>query len=326
MKAAQLTAPKMAPHNRKEFELHSKMPNSEFTSESGLALAKAIVSWQLPCGGWSKAIDYDSGPREPGMQFTAQDILWHYAGTFDNRTTTEQLKFLARSHSLHANEAVKTSVERGIDYMLAAQMPNGGWPQCFPLEGGYHDAITLNDDAMVHVLETLQLIVAGKDGFDWIDAGRRERAQAALDRGHAALIKLQRGIWSPQYDLISQEVIGARGFELAGLSAAESAVVLGYLMKVKSPSKEMIQSIETGLAWFREHQLPPGEEGKPRWARFNDPVTLVPFFPGKRDGRAHADYDEMRKTNPGGYDFFSTKGNDVIGKWADKWRKGLAKK
>jgi hypothetical protein len=33
----------------------------------------------------------------------------------------------------------------------------------------------------------------------------------------------------------------------------------------------------------------------------------------------------MIKANPGGYDFFGTKAGDLIGKWADKWRKGLVK-
>ena len=323
LKAAKLTESKEPAHNRKEFELESKTPDSLFTSAEGLELARAIVSFQSPGGGWSKAVDYTKGPRAPGMQFTNQGHSWRYVGTFDNRSTTEQLKFLARSHALHPEAEVKSAVERGVDYMLQAQAPNGGWPQCFPLEGAYHDAITLNDGAMIHVLEVLQLIVAGKDGFDWIDDARRARAKTAIERGTATLLKLQRGIWSPQYDLLSMEVIGARGFELAGVSAGESVEVLRYLMKIKSPSKEMIASIEGGIAWFRDHQLPPGADGKPRWARFNDVRTQQPFFPGKRDGRAHATYEAMDEANPGGYDYFTTKGVDLLGKWSDKWRKGL---
>ena len=325
LKAAHLTESKQPPHDRNEFEMPDKTPDSSLTSDEGRALAQTIISFQLPCGGWSKAIDYTKGPRPLGTQFVAQDRSWHYAGTFDNRSTTEQLKFLARSQSLVPNDATKAAIERGIDYLFAAQAPNGGWPQCFPLEGGYHDEITLNDDAFVHVLEVLQLIVNGSEGFSWVDNARKEHARTALDRGHAALLKLQRGVWSPQYDLLTGEVVGARGFELAGISAGESVEVLRYLMKLKKPSNEIIAAIETGLQWFKDHQLPPGDDGQPRWARFNDPHTGKPFFPGKRDGRAHATYEEMRKTNPGGYDWFTTKGNDLIGKWA-KWRKGLGKK
>jgi PelA/Pel-15E family pectate lyase len=35
-----------------------------------------------------------------------------------------------------------------VRYLLAAQFPNGGWPQVWPLEGGYHDAVTFNDNAV----------------------------------------------------------------------------------------------------------------------------------------------------------------------------------
>jgi PelA/Pel-15E family pectate lyase len=319
LKAAQLESPNLPPHDSAEFKMDSTTPETFFSPD----LAKIVISYQLPCGGWSKAIDYSKGPRTPGTQFVAQGHPWHFAGTFDNHSTTEQLKFLVRTQALHPDDAIKASIERGIDYTLAAQTPNGGWPQCFPLEGAYHDGITFNDNAMTNVLELLQLISSGKDSFAWIDQARRDAAASALQRGHAAVLKLQHSIWSPQYDLMTQEVIGARGFELAGLSAAESIELVRYLMKIRKPSKEIRDSIELALKWFNEHQLPAGEDGKPRWARFNDPRTGIPFFPGKRDGRAHADYDEMRKTNPGGYDYFTTKGNELIGKWADKWRKSL---
>ena len=53
---------------------------------------------------------------------------------------TTEIQFLARVGN-HA------AVLRGLDYTFAAQFPNGGWPQVWPLEGGYHDAITFNDGA-----------------------------------------------------------------------------------------------------------------------------------------------------------------------------------
>ena len=325
LKAAQLSTPRPAPHAGKVFEVPSKAPDAQFSDEAARTLAKAIVSFQLPSGGWSKAVDYGKGPREAGMAFVSSENAWHYAGTFDNRSTTEQLRFLARVQSVAPDDIVKPAVEKGIDGILAAQAPNGGWPQNFPLEGGYHDFVTLNDDAMIHVLDLLQDIVGKTDGFAWIDEGRRARAKEAIARGHAALLRLQKGIWSPQYELLTGEIVGARGFELAGLSAGESVEVLRYLMALKAPDPAIVSAIEAGLEWFRTHELPPGDSGKPRWARFNHPRTGVAFFPGKRDGRAHASYEEMRKTNPGGYDYFTDKGADLLGKWSERWRKNLTK-
>ena len=43
------------------------------------------------------------------------------------------------------------STIKGLNFILAAQYPNGGWPQGYPLEGAYHDDITLNDNAMMQI-------------------------------------------------------------------------------------------------------------------------------------------------------------------------------
>ena len=50
---------------------------------------------------------------------------------------------------------------RGLDYALSAQYPNGGFPQIYPLVGWYHDAITYNDDAMVHIMELCRVGLVG---------------------------------------------------------------------------------------------------------------------------------------------------------------------
>jgi PelA/Pel-15E family pectate lyase len=89
------------------------------------------------------------------------DDGWHYCGTFDNRTTTEQIKFLAGVFTATKRDDVKAALMKGLDYVFAAQYPNGGWPQNVPVERGYHEAITLNDDAMVHILEVLHGLAEG---------------------------------------------------------------------------------------------------------------------------------------------------------------------
>ncbi|HRC84793.1 MAG TPA: pectate lyase, partial [Thermoanaerobaculia bacterium] len=61
------------------------------------------------------------------------------------------------------------------DYVFAAQYPNGGWPQNYPVERGYHEAITLNDDAMVHILEVLHDLAEGDNHFAFADAALQPR-------------------------------------------------------------------------------------------------------------------------------------------------------
>ena len=139
-----------AADNSAELELDSDTPESYFASAEALKLAEAVMSFQTPTGGWSKAVDYTMGPRQPGMHWTSQKgDSWHYCGTIDNRTTTEQIKLLAGVYSATKNDAAKAAAIRGLDYLLEAQFPNGGWPQNYPVESGYHEAITLNDNAMI---------------------------------------------------------------------------------------------------------------------------------------------------------------------------------
>jgi len=79
----------------------------------------------------------------PGDFDTPADPSWNYVGTLDNDATTTELQFLAKVIGRGERHGrYRASFLRGVEYLFAAQLPNGGWPQVWPLEGGYHDAIT----------------------------------------------------------------------------------------------------------------------------------------------------------------------------------------
>ena len=330
LKTAKRTEAKEAPHGP-VFQVRSKTPKSHYASDEARTTAEAVLSYQVPSGGWSKAVGYNHGPRPPGTSWVHQEQTYHYAGTFDNRSTTEQIHFLALMYEATQNPAYRDATLRGLQYVYQSQYPNGGWPQCYPLEGAYHDAITLNDSAMTNVLDLLFMAAEGKAGFGWLDKVQRAKAQEIFERGLATLLKLQvryndkPSVWAAQYDVFTLQPVSARGFEPEGLSGgAESIETVRFLMKLPHPSKDVIASIEGALQWFASHKLT-APDGGVRWARFYDLQHQLPFYPGKKDGRCWPDYDQMIKANPGGYDFFGTKAGDLIGKWADKWRKGLVK-
>ncbi|HEX4308999.1 MAG TPA: pectate lyase, partial [Acidobacteriaceae bacterium] len=128
-------------------------------------IADVIVSFQTPAGGWSKNLDMSGDVRARGQSYTPdnlskhpgaddfdtpKDPSWNYVGTLDNDATNTELHFLvlvSGAMSGADGEVYRASFLRGVRYLLAAQFPNGGWPQVWPLEGGYHDAITFNDNA-----------------------------------------------------------------------------------------------------------------------------------------------------------------------------------
>ena len=107
----------------------------------------------------------------------------------------------------------------GFDYLLAAQYPNGGWPQSFPLRADYSRHITFNDNAMVNVLGVMDDASQGRAGMAFVDKARRARAAAAVAKGIDVILAAQirvRGAltaWCAQVDEVTLEPRKARAYE-----------------------------------------------------------------------------------------------------------------
>ena len=69
---------------------------------------------------------------------------------------------------------------------MTAQFPNGCWPQVYPLQGGYHDAITFNDDAILNAMRLLDDTAAGR--FTAATPAQAHRAADAAARGLACIV------------------------------------------------------------------------------------------------------------------------------------------
>ena len=164
-KAAGNTSPKHASSGRGMFALRGDHPAEWWTSDEALKDARNIITWQVADGGWSKNIDMVSKPRAPGDLYDADnenrfpdladfdkpaDPSWHYIATLDNDSTWMQIRFLSRvatallaAHRDADAAPICASVQRGVEYLLDSEYPNGGWPQVWPLEGGlprhHHD-------------------------------------------------------------------------------------------------------------------------------------------------------------------------------------------
>lgn len=348
-RAAGLEQSKPAPNRDSEFEIDGDTPADWYGRPGTVCIAEALVSYQTPSGGWSKAVDYDKGPRLPGTHWTSQKGEgWHYCGTIDNRTTTEQIRFLAATRAATGDEKFGASALKGIDYLLEAQYPNGGWPQNYPVESGYHEAVTLNDNAMRHVMDLLLDIAGGEDVFTFVDTPRREAARAAVDRGIAWLLAAQVRIdgsptvWCAQHDPLDLTPVKARAKEPPSLSGGESAEMVKFLMRRGPVTPEVIASIESAVQWFEGNRLiglrktrndagrtdyvPDPKSTEIYWARFYDLGTGRPVFPGADDGILYPSHTEMAAKNKVAYDFMSTRPRDLLEKEVNRWRKRLEKK
>ncbi len=332
-------------------------PAAWYGTAEARRIADNIVSYQTPTGGWGKNQDRTAPLRERGRRFAivenlppeaAQDIItddtrWAYVGTLDNGATTTELRFLAKVQSaipLAEGEAYRASFVKGIRYLLEAQYPNGGWPQIYPLQGGYHDAITFNDDAMAHAIEVLMDAGARKAEFAFVPASLAAQARSAADRGVAVVLASQvvlggrRTGWGQQHDALTLKPVGARNFEPMSLSSNETAAVLRLLMRLPNPSDAVVRSVHDGIAWLQsvalrdvEWKIPPGGEGKlllpapgagPLWSRMYDLQTMKPIF-GDRDKTIHDDVSLIMASRRNGYSWYGSGPANVIAayrKWA----------
>ena len=314
-----------------------------YRSETARKIADAIVSFQTPAGGWSKNLNLADHARAPGELFGPEngsqhlgqadfDVplegSWNYVGTIDNDATTTELKFLAKVIAASDKEPsaeYRAAFLRGLDYLIAAQFPNGGWPQVWPLQGGYHDAVTMNDGAMLNVLELLRTISEGEEDFGFVSAEKRSRAGAGFQRGLDCLLAAQvvvdqrRTIWCQQYEALTLQPASARNYEMPSLASGESGGILLFLMQIKSPAPEIVTAVHAAAAWFEKNKLMniafknTGTDGRhlvvapgngPIWARYYEIGNDKPLF-GDRDKTIHDRVDEISFERRKGYSWYS---------------------
>ena len=253
----------------------------------------------------------------PGDFALVDNVAWKFVATIDNDATTTQLHFLAKvglAAGREAGEKYRAGLLRGLDYLLGAQYPNGGWPQVWPLAGGYHDAVTYNDDAMIQVVELLDDVAHGQGEFAFVPDATRERARASVAHGVRCILATQvvvdgkPTVWAQQYDPLTLKPASARDYEMPALSSAESANILLYLMSLPDPTPQEVAAVHGAAAWFKKtviygqaftgRQNPEGRElvatpgAGPLWARFYQIGTDMPLF-GDRDQTIHDQLNEI---------------------------------
>jgi PelA/Pel-15E family pectate lyase len=322
-------------------------------------IADNIVSFQTPAGGWGKNVDRFGPVRLRGQHYVAEDMLlaipqganreppanWTFVGTIDNDATVTELRFLARVQAQApgaAGEAYRTSFLKGVRYLLQSQYPNGGFPQVYPLQGGYHDAVTINDDAMANVFELLGRAGARQGDYGFVPPALAAEVRNATDSALRLVLATQvvaggvRTGWCQQYEAISLAPAGARAFEPVSLASFESARVLSMLMQLPDPGADVVAAVHAGAAWLRRvalrdvdwtaatpeagHRLVPSPGAGPTWARYYDIASMRPVF-GDRDKSIHDDVNDISLERRNGYGWYGTGPAKVL-RLYDTWAKG----
>ncbi len=353
LKRAGITTPTDPPHGYSAGSIPLDRDPAWYGSAEARRIADIVVSFQTPAGGWGKNLDMSRESRRPGERYgpdnlsrflapddfdTPREPEWNYIGTIDNDATTTQLNFLAKVIAAEgaANaRQYRVAFLRGIRYLLEAQYPNGGWPQVWPLEGGYHDAVTYNDDAMTQVMALMRNVFEGQDDFRFVPQDVRAKARASFARGLRCILATQirsnekLTAWPQQDDPITLEPVSARNYELPAACASESTGILLLLMDLQHPTVAEQQSIRAGITWLRKtaiygqkwERTPEGRElvaapgAGPIWARYYEIGTDRPIF-GDRDKTIHDDVNELSRERRNGYNWYSAEATRALDRFA----------
>ena len=320
----------------------TKMPSEWYGSDEAKLVAENILIYQKNAGGWTKNKNFHREISESKKEEIIRDKS-KVGATFDNGATITELRFLAKVHSNTNDDLYKQAFEKGLDYIFISQYENGGWPQFFPLKGGYSTHITYNDNAMVNIMEFLKEIISGNKEFAslQISTDRKVKAKKAFDHGVQCILNTQiivdgkRTIWCAQHDEFSLAPAGARSYELASFSGSESVGVVLLLMSIDNPSEDIFASVDGAVQWFENNKIEGikierviNEEGKkdrivvedknapPLWGRFCDLETSKPFF-CSRDGIKRNSLAEISHNRRNGYGWYTNKPEEVLKKYPE---------
>ena len=330
-------------------------------------VADTVLAYQFPSGGWAKnhrweLRELDEQEWQERVEIREAIATTGIGSNIDNGATTSEIMFLTKVYRRTGVEAYREGALRGIDYLLAMQYDNGGWPQFWPSRPSgydgvepYADFITFNDDAMVNVMRLLWSVADDRAPYNALrpTAELRERCRGAFDRGVQCILDCQirkeglLTVWCQQHDQLTLAPQHARSYELPSFTGCgETCAILDLLMDLPNPSARVVESVTAAVRWLeahpihnrklelyftvdgeRDYRLVESKKAPLLWARFYDLDTERPYF-CDRDGVKREDVGDIGRERRMGYNWLSRSPSDIIARY-NKWIRGksaLAKK
>lgn len=318
-------------------------------------IADNILLFQKNNGGWPKNYDMLAilTDAQKDSLLKAKDV---YNTTYDNGSTYTQIACLANVYTVTGAEKYKTAAITGLNFILASQYKNGGWPQYYPLESNYSRCITFNDGAFEGIMEVLQDVKDNEPQYTFVDEKFREKLITAYNKGLACIIKTQINdmgkptAWCQQYDEVKLTPAWARKFEPPSICNGESADIVLFLMRIDHPKRDVIEAIQNAVAWFDTSKIyytrvktiaaprmvtpfrvsvtdrvtVEDTTAPPIWTRYYELKTHRPLF-CNRDSKvvySLADVDRERRDGYGWYTYNPQKVLDKYPEWQQKWAPG----
>ncbi len=216
----------------------------------------ALIWGQKKTGGWDRKFDF-STPYS------------HEYCTFDDNSTQGTLRFLMALDMIIKKKSLINAVEKGLRFMLESQYETGGWPQWYPLRGGYHDFYTFNDNAMN---DCINVMIDAHKNYD-----KQEYLRSIKKAGNflilSQIVPPQPG-WAQQYNLYLQPA-WARSFEPPAVCPSATVRNIKTLIDIYlyTGSGKYLEPIPDAIRWLKISILPNG-----KWARFCELGTNRPLY------------------------------------------------
>lgn len=316
-------------------------------------IADNILLYQRDNGGWPKNYDMQA-ILLPEQIDSLIETKEQTHTTFDNSTTYTHIGYLAKVYTQTRIEKYKIACLKGIDFVLAAQYKNGGWPQYFPLEkGNYSSHITFNDGAYIGIMNLLRKIVDNQPEFAFVEPKTRELVANAYRKGLDCILKMQIAdngrptAWCQQHDEVTLQPAWARAFEPPSICNGESSGIVLFLMGIDRPDERIIQSVQGAVKWFNDSKIlntrvetvnAPKEKSQyrdysvdkvvvndpgasPIWTRYYELQSNRPLF-CDRNSKMLYTMSEVSRERRVGYAWYTYAPQEVLNKypeWQKKW-------
>lgn len=264
-------------------------------------IASALMSAQLPCGGWNYM--YNFAPEDStrywystiGRQAWRLEEFQHYYGnaTFDDEASMHSANFLLRLYLEKRDPKVYEGLRKAIRFVLQSQYANGGWPQRYPIMTDhpfrgmpdYTPFVTINDDVLSANIDFLLRCYSSLGMKEVVDPVKR-----AMDLSLRLQYKAPLAGWTDQYTPDDLQPAHARSYEPRAINTGTTARMIDEMIRYYrlTGDRKFIEGIPAAIRFIEDQRLPdsvvalsrvkPRVEGDILVARFINPDTRKPMY------------------------------------------------
>jgi len=232
------------------------------------AATDALLRGEKPNGGWNYFIDFDGPESTIEWYATIGKNAWRMEefqhdwdnATFDDDGTGETMQLILRMAEAGRDPRYLDAARRNLDFVLASQYGNGGWPQRWPVQKpyvhhGHQDYtgyLTFNDDVARKNIEFLLL------AYKLLGDGR---IPGSIARAMDIYVKTQQPApqagWGLQHTL-DLKPAAARTYEPEALVTHTTADNVRALMAFyrETGDRRFLARIPEALDWLQSVRLP----------------------------------------------------------------------